>query len=219
MATSTFVSVEAYLRSHHEPDAEYVDGEIEGRPFGEYDHVLWQKALIRWFLGHEATANVRVMFELRVQVTRTRSRVPDVLVLDRGWPREQIVSHAPLAVFEILSPEDSMATMLVKLIDYDAMGIEMIRVIDPKTQTIYSYAAGALEELDTEVADGKLKGLPIDWREIKTLPDQPGRPSLWTGGWVWSRGRLRLRVLLLAGWSLGALRWGRRFSPSACELA
>ena len=31
MATATFVPVETYLRSSYEPDAEYVDGEIEER--------------------------------------------------------------------------------------------------------------------------------------------------------------------------------------------
>jgi len=31
-AATTFVTVEEYLRSSFEPDAEYVDGEIEERP-------------------------------------------------------------------------------------------------------------------------------------------------------------------------------------------
>ncbi len=34
MATTTHVPVEVYLRSSYEPDAEYVDGEIEERPDG-----------------------------------------------------------------------------------------------------------------------------------------------------------------------------------------
>ena len=33
-----YVPVEVYLRSSYEPDAEYVDGIIEERPMGEYDH-------------------------------------------------------------------------------------------------------------------------------------------------------------------------------------
>ena len=70
MATisSNYVPVELYLRSDYEPDAEYVDGVIEKRPMGELDHVLWQKALIRWFLAREEALRVEVLSELRVQV-------------------------------------------------------------------------------------------------------------------------------------------------------
>jgi hypothetical protein len=35
MATTTRVPVEVYLRSSYEPDAEYVDGEIEERAAGK----------------------------------------------------------------------------------------------------------------------------------------------------------------------------------------
>ncbi|MBB6142168.1 hypothetical protein HNQ77_000106 [Silvibacterium bohemicum] len=41
-AAHTSVPVEVYLRSSYEPDAEYVDGEIEERPMGEYEHSSWQ---------------------------------------------------------------------------------------------------------------------------------------------------------------------------------
>ena len=45
MATTTHIPVEVYLRSSYEPDAEYVDGEIERRPPGEFDHASWQQAI------------------------------------------------------------------------------------------------------------------------------------------------------------------------------
>ncbi len=51
VATATYVPVETYLRSSYEPDAEYVDGEIEQRPMGEHDHASWQAAIQRWFLS------------------------------------------------------------------------------------------------------------------------------------------------------------------------
>jgi len=104
MSTTTHVSVEAYLRSSYEPDAEYVDGEIEERPMGEFDHASWQLAILRWFLQHEKDWDIRVRPELRLQVAATRFRVPDVTVLDRAQPVEQIITHPPLAVFDVLSP-------------------------------------------------------------------------------------------------------------------
>jgi hypothetical protein len=45
--TTTFVSVEEYPRnSSFEPDAEYADGQIEERAVGEFDHSIWQKAIV-----------------------------------------------------------------------------------------------------------------------------------------------------------------------------
>ena len=50
MPATTYVPVEVYLKSsEYEPDAEYVDGEIEEHPMGEYDHSSWQQAILRWF--------------------------------------------------------------------------------------------------------------------------------------------------------------------------
>ena len=63
MATTTHVPVEVYLRSSYEPDAEYVDGEIEERPMGEREHVLWQKAILKWFWQHEKEWGVEVLQE------------------------------------------------------------------------------------------------------------------------------------------------------------
>jgi putative restriction endonuclease len=104
MSATTHIPVEVYLRSSYEPDAEYVDGEIEERPMGEFDHASWQLAILRWFLQHEKDWGIRVRPELRLQVAATRFRVADVTVLDRAQPVEQIITHPPLAVFEVLSP-------------------------------------------------------------------------------------------------------------------
>jgi Uma2 family endonuclease len=120
------VPVEVYLRSSYEPDAEYVDGEIEERPVGENEHSCWQDAIQAWFREHRAEWNVRVRPELRVQIAPTRFRVPDVAILDRNLPLERIATHPPLAVFEILSPEDTMKRMMRKLGDYAAVGIPQI---------------------------------------------------------------------------------------------
>jgi len=44
-ATTSFVSVEQYLRSSFDPDAEYFDGQIEKRAAGENDHSAWQASI------------------------------------------------------------------------------------------------------------------------------------------------------------------------------
>ena len=144
MATGTYVPVEVYLRTESEPDCEYVDGEIQERPMPEYDHSTWQGAILAFFRQHNQDWNTRARAELRVRVSPTRYRVPDVTVVDHSLPIEQIATVAPLAVFEILSPENTMTRMLEKLDDYEKMGIRGIWVIDPKKNTAHRHESGKL---------------------------------------------------------------------------
>ena len=144
MATIAPVPVEVSLHSSYEPDAEFVDGEVELRPVGQYDHATWQQALQLWFVQNQAQWNIRVLAALRVQVSPTRCRVPDVVVFDRAQPIEQILTHPPIAVFEVLSPEDTESRMLLKLADYAEMGIRNIFMVNTKTERVYRYRDGGL---------------------------------------------------------------------------
>jgi Uma2 family endonuclease len=142
-----YVPLEVYLRtSDYEPDAEYVDGVIEERPMGEYDHSSWQHALDLWYGQHQTEWGIRVRPELRIQVSKSRFRVPDVALLDRNLPTEKFATHPPIAVFEILSPEDSLSRMMTKLADYERMGIKTIVILDPNGPH-YRYLNGGLETL------------------------------------------------------------------------
>ncbi len=130
-AATTFVTAEEYLRSSFEPDAEYVDGQIEERAARENDHSAWQDAILAWFRPQARQGQIRVRPELRVQVAPATFLVPDVTLLDRNRPIEQIVTHPPVAVFEILSPADTLKRVMAKCGRYERMGIQTILVIDP----------------------------------------------------------------------------------------
>jgi Uma2 family endonuclease len=147
MATTTYIPIEAYLRMSTEPDCEYVDGQIEERSMPEYDHATWQGAILLFLSSHGKSWGVRSRTELRTRVAPSRVRVPDVAVLSRSAPIEQIVITPPLAVFEVLSPEDSLRgkIMMRKLADYEKMGIAGIWIIDPKKTIAYGYKSGELE--------------------------------------------------------------------------
>ena len=148
MSTATHISEEQYLRSTFEPDAEYVDGEVRERPIGTYDHNDWQQAIQRWFVEHAKDWNIRSVQEQRMRVRAGRYRIPDVSVLDRTNPKEQVVTAPPLAVFEVLSPEDRVQDLYEKLDDYTAMGIPHIWVIDPRSGIFKRYTNGNLILLD-----------------------------------------------------------------------
>jgi Uma2 family endonuclease len=170
MATTTnHVPVEVYLRSSYEPDAEYVDGAIEERAVGENDHSAWQLAVLKWFLQHEKDWNLRLRPELRIQVAPTRFRVPDVTVLDRAQPIEKIITRPPLAVFEVLSPEDTIQRLKRKLEDYRTMGIPEIWVIDPQDGAYYRYEERQLLRRDSfSLTD---KGIVFEMDRIKEQLD------------------------------------------------
>jgi Uma2 family endonuclease len=170
VATTTHVPVEVYLRSSYEPDAEYVDGSIEERAAGLLDHASWQGAILHWFSQRKKEWHVRSLPSLRVKVAATRYRVPDVTVLDRSQPKEQIITHPPVAVFEVLSPEDTFQRLKRKLGDYRVMGIAEIWVIDPQDNTFYRYEDGQLLRNDTFSHAGK--GIVFEMNQIKDLLDE-----------------------------------------------
>jgi Uma2 family endonuclease len=145
MSTATHISEEQYLHSTFEPDAEYVDGEIRMRPMGTYSHADWQQAILTWFLQHAKEWNIRAIAELRTRVKPGRYRIPDVAVLDRANPKEEIATVAPLAVFEVLSPDDKVQELYEKLDDYAAMGIPQIWVVDPKSGVCKQYVDSCLK--------------------------------------------------------------------------
>jgi Uma2 family endonuclease len=168
-ATTALISVEEYLKTITDPDCEYVAGVIEERAVGEYDHATWQMIIAGYFLAREKELGIISRPELRVQTGPENFRVPDVTLLSRSAPREQIITHAPLAVFEILSPEDTMTRTLEKLADYDRMGISAIWVIEPKKQIYLRYREGQL-------APGSVFELPdsqfcVSFAEIAKLMD------------------------------------------------
>lgn len=147
-AAPDFVPVEEYLRSSYSPDAEYIDGRIVEREstMGEDEHSAWQKALVVWFEMQAGRAGIRVRPELRVQVDAHSFLIPDVTLLDRNRPIEPIATHPPVAVFEVLSPGDSVAKVMKKGERYEKMGIRTILILDPEGPA-YRFREGKLEPL------------------------------------------------------------------------
>ncbi len=167
MATTNLVPLELYLHTVYEPDADFVDGEIEERSVGEDSHSAWQDAIAYWFRIHARDWNVRVRPELRVQTGATRFRVPDVAILDASLPREPIARNPPLAVFEVLSPEDRHKRLIRKLGDYEQMGIPAIWVIDPETGVCERFEGGQLVRREEfSLAD---RGIVFSMAEIAGL--------------------------------------------------
>jgi Uma2 family endonuclease len=139
------VSVEEYLSTVYEHDCEYVDGVIEERDLGEFEHSFLQLFLGSIFIAHRVEWGVIAVSEQRVQTQPDHFRVPDLTILRAGSSRERILTRPPLLVIEIQSPEDSLRRTAAKSAEYMVFGIEHVWVIDPHARVGYRGTANGLE--------------------------------------------------------------------------
>ena len=142
MATTTKIPVEEYLHTAYRPDVEYIDGEIQERNLGELEHADMIVAVLKWFFAHEGEWQIRVRPDVRVQVSPTRFRIPDVCVSAASSTDKRIVTTAPLLVVEVLSPEDRIDRYHQRIDDYRQMGIRGIWVLDPETNRGWDCSTG-----------------------------------------------------------------------------
>jgi Uma2 family endonuclease len=153
------VTVEEYLKTSYRPDCDYVDGRVEERNVGEYDHGLPQLILGHLFMNHREEWGIRVVTDVRTQVARRRFRVPDLSVLRADAPKEQIISHPPLIAIEILSPEDGLSRFQERIEDYLGFGVEHIWILDPAKRAAYAASSTGLLPVRTE--ELTVPGTPI----------------------------------------------------------
>jgi hypothetical protein len=66
MPTGTLISVEEYLATSYRPDCDYVDGRIEERNVGDWDHGSLQAAIAAYFVVRRKQWGISVATELRV---------------------------------------------------------------------------------------------------------------------------------------------------------
>lgn len=155
----TPMTVEEYLHTVFEHDCEYVDGRIEERGLGEFEHSYVQGMLITLFNNHRRDWGVLALPEQRVQTRKTHFRVPDIAVLREVSRREPILTQPPFLIIEVQSPDQPLRRTEAKAIEYREFGVEHVWVVDP-----YSRAAWRCQQNGLElVRNGELTiaGTPI----------------------------------------------------------
>jgi len=159
MSSATLIPVSEYLNASYEHDCDYIDGELQERNVGGRPHSFLQIILASIFHAHRRAWGIVAGTEMRVQVGARRYRVPDVCVLRRFDPNDDIVKTAPLICIEVLSPEDRIQRMQERFDDYAKMGVENIWLIDPiRRQAWVVMADGSQVHVDTEFI---VTGTPI----------------------------------------------------------
>ena len=140
------LSIDQYLNTDYRPDVDFVDGYIEERNLGETDHAKLQTRLSILLGLNEEAWGIEVIAEVRVQVSPTRFRVPDVCVVREGGADEPIVTEAPLLCIEVLSPRDSLPAMRRRSQDYFDMGVSEVWIFDPQTRVAYVCTTESMTE-------------------------------------------------------------------------
>lgn len=135
MATATTLrSLAEYLETDYRPEREYIDGELRERHVGKWEHARIQALLAGWFGSREAAWQITGSLGQRVQVSGTRVRIPDLVVL-RFAPQPDVLTDPPLLVIEILSPDDTYSDTQERAEDYRRMGVQTLWIVDPKTRS------------------------------------------------------------------------------------
>jgi Uma2 family endonuclease len=154
------ISVEEYLNTSYDPDCDYVDGEVIERNIGELDHAGLQGLIITWLMSRRRELGVYVFPEIRVQVAPTRFRVADIAVTTHK-PRGRILREPPFLCIEILSPENRVSRMEVKIDDYLNFGVAYVWLIDPGKKLAWSYTRdGGRESTSLLITDEPRIELP-----------------------------------------------------------
>ena len=167
MPGATLVSIEEYLSSSYEPDCDYVDGVLEQRNLGEYDHSNLQTTISAYLKYRARSWNVRVIVELRIRVSATRVRVPDICVILRDREIEQVPTKPPLVCIEVLSPEDRWPRVEKRIQDFLTMGVERVWVFDPKKGEVFEYAKSGRRK----VVEDLLEAPPVSIRISELMAD------------------------------------------------
>ena len=147
-AAPTLLSLHEYLRTSYHPDADYVDGEIEERNVGRYEHGKIQTLIAVIFTVNQSAWKTDAVVEQRIQVNPSRVRVCDIAVLRADAPRESVTLTPPLLCIEILCPEDRLSRAEQVLADYQLKGVPNIWLIDPLRRAAFTFDQTGLHIAD-----------------------------------------------------------------------
>jgi Uma2 family endonuclease len=157
------VPVDDYLNTSYHPDVEYVDGVLVERSMPTPAHGALQLIVGAYLRAHAEEFGYGVVTECRVEIVkRARYRIPDVLLCMRPIPRTKTLETAPLAVIEILSPDDRTTDQLVRFREYRARGVHDIIILDPEHLTAARYPYMEDPVTTIQLPDGRTVPFPAD---------------------------------------------------------
>jgi Uma2 family endonuclease len=153
------MTLEKYLNTSYHPDREFIDGQVIERNLGLKTHGATLCNLLVYIHKLSPELTIEVFLSVRVQVSPTRIRVPDVTVIKSSQFQGEIFTAPPHLCIEVLSDEDTMDYMQEKIDDYLRFGVPYVWIINPRLRKGYvatksglvEAASGILETSDPEI--------------------------------------------------------------------
>lgn len=170
--TPTLLTIDEYLKTSYHPDVDYVDGEIEERNLGEYEHAKVQHFIDVLFGNNEGDWEVDTVVEQRIRVNSSRVRVCDVAILRADAPHEHVTATPPFICIEIMSPEDRIPRAARVLNDYFLMGVPNIWLVDPIRRMAYIYDTAGLQQAASLILTVPGTPIRLDLNDIFRKLDQ-----------------------------------------------
>jgi Uma2 family endonuclease len=159
MASTTLVSVEEYLNtSFPDADYEYLDGQLVETTVGEKDHGRAQHRTGVYLENHYGT--LWIASTVRMRVTPTRYRVPDLIVFKACEPEGRVITQVPYIVIEFISRSDRAEDLEDKLHEYLDLGIPNIWLLTPRTRRAVVHTSDAAREVKDSILrtqDGEIE--------------------------------------------------------------
>lgn len=125
------ITIDEYLHTSFRPDCDFIDGEVRERNVGMRRHAYAQAEIVSWFNQRKTTLRLQSLPELRMRVSPSRVRIPDVVVSEMPLPDEEVFTSAPYLCVEVMSPDDTFAALQERLDEYLQFGVPNVWVIDP----------------------------------------------------------------------------------------
>jgi len=109
--------------------------------------------------------------EIRIRVTPSRVRIAAIAIERVGVPYEAVLEKPPVAVVEILSPQDRVSRYQQRLEDYRHMGINHVWVIDPMRCKAYDCSAIDWQPVEDFIIAGTPVGVSLQslWEKLAQI--------------------------------------------------
>ena len=89
-----------------------------------------------------------------MRVAPRRFRVVDFAVFRNARPEGRYAEMPPLVAVEIMSPDDRLGKMKVRLEDYRRWGVPHVWLVDPRRKRLYEYTeAGLLQQVSLRLTE------------------------------------------------------------------
>jgi Uma2 family endonuclease len=146
-STTTSVSLDEYLNTSYEPDMEFVDGVLVEPNVGTLRHSRLQRIVASYLQRFHQSHRLEACPAVRLRVGPQRHRIPDVLVLEEPYQEGNVVTDVPVITVEIKSPQDTFDTIADKCLEYEALGVRNILVMDPDNRRAWMFERNNLRLL------------------------------------------------------------------------